>query len=145
MLKRVSQTLCCLLAVVVGLTAEPVQAKSVFTSRRTFGVLFLGGSAFMAKKAVDFRRDANRTYDDYKLARTSEEAERLFDRTGNYDTKSKMSVGLSVVLLASGLRLILSSGVDDDPVKIRQKKKLNVNLTSDVNKRMVKVAVKRHF
>lgn len=145
MLKRVPQTLCCLLAVVVGLTAEPVQAKSVFTSRRTFGVLFLGGSAFMAKKAVDFRRDANRSYDDYKLARTSEEAERLFDRTGTYDTKSKMSVGLSVVLLASGLRLILSSGVDEDPVKIRPKRKLNVDLTSDVNKKMVKVAVKRHF
>ncbi len=145
MLKRVPQALCCLLAVAVGLTAEPVQAKSVFTSRRTFGVLFLGGSAFMAKKAVDFRRDANRSYDDYKLARTSEEAERLFDRTGDYDTKSKMSVGLSVVLLASGLRLILSSGVDEDPVKIRQKRKLNVDLTSDVNKRMVKVAVKRHF
>ena len=145
MLKRVPQVLCCLLAVAVGLTAEPVQAKSVFTSRRTFGVLFLGGSAFMAKKAVDFRRDANRSYDDYKLARTSEEAERLFDRTGDYDTKSKMSVGLSVVLLASGLRLILSSGVDEDRAKIRQKRKLNVDLTSDVNKRMVKFAVKRHF
>lgn len=145
MLKRVPQALCCLLAVAVGLTAEPVQAKSVFTSRRTFGVLFLGGSAFMAKKAIDFRRDANRSYDDYKLARTSEEAERLFDRTGDYDTKSKMSVGLSVVLLASGLRLILSSGVDEDRAKMRQKRKLNVGLTSDVNKRMVKVAVKRHF
>lgn len=145
MRKRVPQALCCLLAVAVGLAAEPVQAKSFFTSRRTFGVLFLGGSAFMAKKAVDFRRDANRTYDDYKLARTSEEAERLFDRTGDYDTKSKMSVGLSVVLLASGLRLILSSGVDEDRAKIRQKRKFNVDLTSDVNKRMVKVAVKKRF
>ena len=111
MRKRVPQAICCLLALVVGITAEPVQAKSFFTSRRTFGVLFLGGSALMAKKAVDFRRDANRTYDAYKLARTSEEAARLFDRTDDYDTKSKMSVGLSVVLLASGLRLILSSGV----------------------------------
>ncbi len=145
MRKRVPQALCWLIAAAVGLTAEPVQAKSFFTSRRTFGVLFLGGSAVMAKKAIDFRRDADRSYDDYKLARTSEEAERLFDRTGDYDTKSKMSIGLSVVLLASGLRLILSSGVDEDPAKIRQKKKLNVDMTSDVNKRMIKVAVKRHF
>lgn len=142
---RVPQAICCLLAVAVGLTAEPVQAKSFFTSRRTFGVLFLGGSAFMAKKAVDFRRDANRIYDDYRLARTSDEADRLFDRTGDYDTKSKMSVGISIILLASGLRLILSSSVDEGSEKIRQKKKLNVDLTSDVNKRMVKVAVKRHF
>lgn len=145
MRKRFPQALCCLVAIAVGLTAEPVQAKSFFTSRRTFGVLFLGGSAFMAKKAVDFRRDANRTYDDYKLARTSDEAERLFDRTGEYDTKSKMSVGLSIVLLASGLRMILSSGVDENSAKIRQKKKLNVDMTGDVNKRMVKIAVKRHF
>ena len=145
MRKRVPQAICCLLALVVGITAEPVQAKSFFTSRRTFGVLFLGGSALMAKKAVDFRRDANRTYDAYKLARTSEEAARLFDRTDDYDTKSKMSVGLSVVLLASGLRLILSSGVDDAVSKTHRKKKINLDMTSDVNKRMVKVAVKRHF
>ena len=145
MRKRFPQALCCLVAIAVGLTADPVQAKSFFTSRRTFGVLFLGGSAFMAKKAVDFRRDANRTYDDYKLARTSDEAERLFDRTGEYDTKSKMSVGLSIVLLASGLRMILSSDVDEGSAKIRQKKKLNVDMTGDVNKRMFRVAVKRHF
>ncbi len=145
MRKRFPQALCFLVAVAVGVTAEPVQAKSFFTSRRTFGVLFLGGSAFMAKKAVDFRRDANRTYEDYKLARSSDEAERLFDRAGQYDTKSEMSVGLSIVLLASGLRLILASGVDEGSAKIRQKKKLNVDMTSDVNKRMVKFAVKRHF
>ena len=145
MRKRFPQVLWFLVAVAVGLTAEPVQAKSFFTSRRTFGVLFLGGSAFMAKKAVDFRQDANRTYDDYKLARTSDEAERLFDRTGEYDTKSKMSVGLSIVLLASGLRLILSSGVDEGSAKIRQKKKLKLDMTSDVSKRMVKFAVKRQF
>ncbi len=145
MRKRVPQAICCLLALAVGVTAEPVQAKSFFTSRRTFGVLFLGGSAVMAKKAVDFRRDADRTYDAYKLAPTSEEAERLYDQTGDYDTKSKMSVGLSVVLLASGLRLILSSGVDEDPAKIRRKRKFNVDMTSDVNKRMVRVAVQRRF
>ena len=145
MRKRVPQALCCLVAAAVGLSAEPAQAKSFFTSRRTFGVLFLGGSAFMAKKAVDFRRDANRTYDDYKLARTSEEAERLFNRTGDYDTKSKMSVGLSIVLLASGLRLMLSSGVDESPARFRQKKKLNVDVTSDVRKRTVSVAVKKRF
>jgi hypothetical protein len=145
MRKRVPQAICCLLALAVGMTAEPVQAKSFFTSRRAFGVLFLGGSAVMAKKAVDFRQDANRTYGAYRLASTSEEAARLYDRTGDYDTKSKMSVGLSVVLLASGLRLILSSGVDDTVSKIRTKKRFNVDMKSDVNKRMVKVAVKRHF
>ena len=100
----------------------------------------------MAKKAVDFRRDANRSYDDYKLARTSEEAERLFDRTGDYDTKSKNERrAICRFCWPVGLRLILSSGVDEDRAKIRQKRKLNVDLTSDVNKRVVKVAVKRHF
>ncbi len=145
MRKRVPQAICCLLVFVVGMTAEPVQAKSFFTSRRTFGVLFLGGSAVLAKKAVDFRRDANRTYDAYKIARTSEEAQRLFDRTGDYDTKSKMSVGLSVVLLASGLRLILSSGVDDDVSKIHRTRKFNLDMTNDVNTKTVKVTVKRRF
>ena len=145
MRKRVPKAISCLLALVVGIAAEPVQAKSFFTSRRTFGVLFLGGSAVMAKKAIDFRQDANRTYDAYRLARTSEEASRLYDRTDDYDTKSKMSVGLSVVLLASGLRMILSSGVDDTVSTNRTMKKFNVDVKSDVNKRMVEVAVKTHF
>ena len=40
---------------------ERVQAESFFTVRRTIGVQFLGSSANLAKRAVDFRRDLNST------------------------------------------------------------------------------------
>ena len=43
------------LALVTTCFAPNVEAGSVFTTRRTFGVLFLGGSVLMAKKAVGTR------------------------------------------------------------------------------------------
>ncbi|MBT5829798.1 MAG: hypothetical protein HOH77_06345, partial [Candidatus Latescibacteria bacterium] len=79
------------LALVTTCFAPNVEAGSVFTTRRTFGVLFLGGSVLMAKKAVDFRRDADDIYDAYKLARNSRDADDLFNRASDRDTKSQMS------------------------------------------------------
>ena len=74
-------------AILVGSLPTPALARSFFTARRTFGALFVGGSLVMAKKSWDFRKDANDIYDAYKLARTSDEAERLFQRTSDRDTK----------------------------------------------------------
>ena len=123
--------------------AAPVEARSQFTARKTFGVLFLTGSLVMAKKAYDFRRDANDLYDAYKLARSAEEAETLYRRTSDRDTKSQMSIGLSAVLLASGLRLLLSSGVDDNIPKMDRR--LGFDLESDVRTRALRVGLKKRF
>ena len=135
----------CLLAVVFLLTvlAPVAEAKSFFTARRTFGILFLGGSAAMAKKAFDFHRDANDLYDAYKQAANAQDAERLFDRTSDRDTKSQMSAGLSAILLISGLRLLIFSGVDDNIPRIDRR--IKVDVTGDVRTQSVGVALKRHF
>ena len=143
--RRIVQFVCCLLALAVfaaGLVS-PADAKSYFTARRTFGVLFLAGGSYMTKKAIDFRRDANTIFDAYKLASTAEEAKKLFDRTSDRDTKSQMSIGLSAVLLLSGLRLLWFSGVDDNIPKSNRRLKLDV--TGDVRTQVLRVGVTRCF
>ncbi len=145
MSRRVVPFLCSALALalfVAGLTS-PAEARSFFTARRTFGALFLGGSVLMAKKAIDFNRDADDIYKAYKTASNAQDAERLFDRASDRDTKSQMSLGLSAVLLVSGLRLLLASGVDDNIPKIDRR--IKVDMTGDVPNQTVRIAVKKCF
>ena len=97
----------------------------------------------MAKKAIDFRRDANRIYDAYRQAQTAQEADRLFERSSDQDTKSQMSIGLSVVMLVSGLRLLLSSSVDDNIPKVDRR--LTLDLKGDARSQAVRVEIKRRF
>lgn len=139
------QLCCCLctVALLLACLAPNAHADSVFTTRRTFGVLFLGGSVLMAKKAVDFKRDADDIYDAYKLARNAQEANDLFDRASDRDTKSQMSIGLSAVLLVSGLRLLMDSGIDDNIPKIDRRIKIDVS--SDIYEKRVGVALKKKF
>jgi len=143
--RRFIKTLCCLLALALFTASlvSPAEAKSFFTARRTFGILFLGGSAYMAKKAIDFRRDANRIYDAYKLASSSNDAETLYQRSSDRDTKSQMSIGLSVVLLVSGIRLLWSSGADDNVPKMDRR--LTLDMESDIRTQTLHVNLKRRF
>ena len=137
---------CVLLFSMVG----PVQAGSYFTVRRTFGVLFLGTSVILAKRAVDFRKDANEAFDQYELASNARQAELLYERTSDRDTKSQMSGGLSIALLVSGLRLLVASGVDDNiPQMDRglrpERKDFSIQLKSDVHTGQVGVAISKGF
>jgi hypothetical protein len=143
--KRLRQFSCgvVILALVITGTPQLARAKSYMNARRTFGFLFLGGSALLAKKALDFRSDANEIYDAYKVARTAEEAKRLFQRTSDRDTKSQMSIGLSLVLLVSGLKLLLASGLDDNIPKIDRR--LQIDLESNIQTQKLRVALKRSF
>ena len=143
--RRTIKVISCVLAfaLLTGSLSAPADAESFFTARRTFGVLFLGGSAVMAKKAIDFRRDANDLYDAYKAAQNATDADRLFDRSSDRDTKSQMSIGISLVLLASGLRLLLASGVDDNIPKHDRRLKLQVG--SDARSQGVRVGIQRKF
>ena len=145
MSRRVVPSVCSalVLALCVAGLAPPAEARSFFTARRTFGALFLGGSVVMAKKAVSLRRDANDIYDAYKMASNAQDAERLFSRASDRDTKSQMSIGLSAVLLASGLRLLLASGVDDNIPKIDRR--VVLDMTGDVRTQRVQVVVKKRF
>lgn len=142
MLKQICS---CVLALtlVIACFAPNAEAGSVFTTRRTFGVLFLGGSVLMAKKAVDFKRDADDIYDAYKLARNARDADDLFDRASDRDTKSQMSVGLSAILLVSGLRLLIHSGIDNNIPKIDRR--IKIDLSSDIHQKKVGLALKRQF
>ena len=131
-------------------TVEPTRAESFFTVRRTFGTLFLGSSAIFGKRALDFRKDANATFELYELASNARQAEELFQKTSDRDTKSQMAAGLSVVLLVSGLRLLLSSGVDDNIPKMSRgllpgSKEISIQLKSDIQTANVGVAISRGF
>ena len=142
MLKKIACYVLCL-ALLSVVFAPQANAGSVFTARRTFGVLFLGGSVIMAKKAVDFKRDADDIYDAYKLARNAQDANNLFDRASDRDTKSQMSIGLSAILLVSGLRLLIHSGIDNNIPKIDRRIKLDVS--SDIYEKKIGLALKRQF
>ena len=145
MYRRMYKVCCVVLATAffLGCLAPVAEARSFFTARRTFGILFLGGSAYMAKRAIDFKRDANDNYEAYKAATNAREAERLFSRTSDRDTKSQMSIGFSTILLISGLRLLMHSGVDDKMPKIDRRIKIDLN--SDIRKKSVGIVLKKKF
>lgn len=139
------RAVCLLLAfsLILSPMASTVSAGSFFTPRRTFGALFLGSSIFMAKKSWDFHNDANDIYDSYKLAGNSDQADKFYDRASDRDTKSQMSLGISLALLAGGLRLLLSSGVDDNVPKHREK--LNIEMTRNPRTGSVGLAFTKGF
>ena len=143
--RRMYKVCCVVLATAffLGCLAPVAEARSFFTARRTFGILFLGGSAYMAKRAIDYKRDANDNYEAYKAATDEQEAERLFNRTSDRDTKSQMSIGFSAILLISGLRLLMHSGVDDKMPKIDRRIKIDLN--SDIRKKSVGIVLKKKF
>ncbi len=143
--RRMYKICCVVLATAFfwGCLAPAAEARSFFTARRTFGVLFLGGSAYMAKRAIDYKRDANDIYEAYKATKDTREAEQLFNRTSDRDTKSMMSVGFSAILLISGLRLLMHSGVDDKMPKIDRRIKIDLN--SDIRKKSVGIVLKKKF
>lgn len=137
--------MCLLLALCMVLLplASAAHAESYFTPRRTFGALFLGGSLFMAKKSLDFHRDAGDIYDAYKVAGNSQLADRLYSRASDRDTKSQMSLGMSLILLAGGLRLLISSGVDDNVPK--HDEKIRLEMTGNPKTGSVGVAFSKGF
>lgn len=143
--RRMYKVCCVVLATAFfwGCLASVAEARSFFTARRTFGVLFLGGSAYMAKRAIDYKRDANDIYHAYKAAKDAREAEQLFNRTSDRDTKSMMSVGFSAILLISGLRLLIHSGVDDKMSK--NDRRIKIDLNSDIRKKSVGIVLKKKF
>ena len=143
--RRMYKVCCVVLATafLLGCLAPVAEARSFFTARRTFGVLFLGGSAYMAKRAIDYKRDANDIYKAYKATKDAREAEQLFNRSSDRDTKSMMSVGFSAILLISGLRLLMHSGVDDKMPKIDRRIKIDLN--SDIRKKSVGIVLKKKF
>ena len=143
--RRMYKVCCVVLATAFfwGCLASVAEARSFFTARRTFGVLFLGGSAYMAKRAIDYKRDANDIYHAYKAAKDAREAKQLFNRTSDRDTKSMMSVGFSAILLISGLRLLIHSGVDDKMPK--NDRRIKIDLNSDIRKKSVGIVLKKKF
>jgi hypothetical protein len=130
-----------------GLVPFPAEAKSPFTVRKTFSMLFLGGSGYLGWRAWDYRRDANELYRQYKAATNSEQASALFKRTSDRDTKSQISIVLSAALLVAGLRLILWGGSDkqgEEPAKVVHQK-FNFDLSGGPEQKGLRVGIKRNF
>ena len=92
---------------------RPVAAEagqSTFNSRRSLGIVFIGGSLFLTKQGFDFRSEADGLYEKYQKAGTAEEADRLYTRTNNRDVKSQVSWALATAFALSGTRLLLAKG-----------------------------------
>ena len=90
--------------------AAAEDGQGIITSRRSLGIVFIGGSLFLTKQGFDFRSEADDLYEKYKKAGTAEEADRLYTRTNNRDVKSQVSWALATAFALSGTRLLLAKG-----------------------------------
>ena len=90
--------------------AAAEDGQGIITSRRSLGIVFIGGSIFLTKQGFDFRSEADDLYEKYKKAGTAEEAVRLYTRTNNRDVKSQVSWALAAAFALSGTRLLLAKG-----------------------------------
>jgi len=146
MYKKITRKISCVLlaaALLLGGMISAAEAQSIFTARRTFGILFLSSSVYMAKRAIYYKRDADNLYTSYKSATNAQDANQLFNRASDRDTKSQMSFGFSAILLISGLRLLMHSGVDDNIPKIDRR--IKIDLKSDIRTKSVGIALKKKF
>jgi len=108
-----------------GPTASHAEPGDLVTARRTLGLAFLGGSAAMAWKGLDFHSEADDFYQGYRTAVDPVEIDKLYQRTTNRDVKAQVSWAMAAAFGISGLRLILvgdggsagtppTSSLDDD-------------------------------
>lgn len=102
-----------LLGVLLLGTTVCVEARSFFTTRRAFGLASLAGSGFFFKEAWDYHEKANTAYDEYELADSKEEAERLYNKTSRYDRRSEVHLLVGSLLALNGLRLLFIGGMED--------------------------------
>ncbi len=98
--------LCFLLA--CGPTPADAEGPGLVTGRRLAGLVFLGGSAALAKKGFDYHREADDLYARYEESQDPEEATRLYTRTTNRDVKGQMSWAVAVAFAFSSARLLLA-------------------------------------
>lgn len=89
-------------------TSLSAEDAKFITGRRLMGIAFLGGSALLVKKGLDYHKDADKLYSLYKEADGPEDADRLYNRTTDRDVKSQVSWALAVAFAFSGLRMVLT-------------------------------------
>ena len=132
---------------ILSLAASPaVEAKSFFTLRRSFGLVFLGGSALFGKQAWDYRSEADDFYERYKTAETSREADQLYRKTTNRDVKSQISLALSVAFAVSSLRLLFSKEAEEPKMlDLPEKDGLSLEVKGDLKSRKISVGVTREL
>ena len=121
---RVSCLILILLVSGVLPTAVCAQKDEGFVSlRRSLGVMFLGGSAFMVKQGIDFRSEADDLYSRYQAAEIADEADRLYSRTNNRDVKSQVSLAIAGAFAVSGFRFLFfgKDGKDNDEMKFESR------------------------
>lgn len=128
-----------------GFLPPGAEAKSLFTVRRTFTVLFLGGSGYLGFRAWDYRRDANRLYKEYKQATTTDQATTLFRRTSDRDTKSQISLVLSGALLVAGLRMVFWGGGDKGEEPAKSERGFSLDVKGHPGQKALGMALKKRF
>jgi len=121
--------------------------------RKMFGLLFLGTSGYLAKRAQEYHEDADEFYKEYKAVDPSqgltpkeaeEEAERLYKETTREDVKSQISLALSVAFALNGLRLILTRDTRDSEFS-NTPRTLEVGVKGDPARGEVRVELLRRF
>ena len=88
--------------------AEQDETQGWLTSRRAWSMALCSGSVVLLKKSWDFHRQADESYALYRKATTGPEAELLFERADNRDTKSQMSWMAAAAFALAGWQMLAS-------------------------------------
>ena len=88
--------------------AEQDETQGWLTSRRAWSMALCSGSVVLLKKSWDFHRQADESYALYRKATTGPEAELLFERADNRDTKSQMSWMAAAAFVLAGWQMLAS-------------------------------------
>ena len=88
--------------------AEQDETQGWLTSRRAWSMALCSGSVLLLKKSWDFHRQADESYALYRKATTGPEAELLFERADNRDTKSQMSWMAAAAFALAGWQMLAS-------------------------------------
>lgn len=150
--KRILAGALCVVVLETTLVSS-VQARSLVTGRRVFGVLFLGASGLLAKRAQEYHEDADELYKAYKEVDLSqglsaqeaeEEAERLYKETTREDVKSQISLALSVAFALNGIRLLLKEDTRDSEFS-NTPRTLELSVKGDPSRGEMRVELLRTF
>jgi hypothetical protein len=124
-------------------------AGSFLYSKKLYGALSLGASAFFFKEAYDARREASRNYDAYKTAGNPTQATLFYNESKRGDTRMAIMLGLGAGTMAYGVYLLFMDRGDDlaKPAKGSQIsfKGIGMGVQGDIQNRAMRLNLNRKF
>ena len=150
MIEKWMLRLCVCLSVFVLPSLAGAQVRQLLTFGRLVGIASLGGGAFFAREAYDYKQKADDLYDEYELATSSVQAEDLYKDVTQNDLRSEIHLVLSVCFAVNGLRLLLAPREPEldelyGKASLLEHKKLALKLTGDAEKQQIGLTLAKRF